>query len=103
MDVVPITLKSAILLLRPMSAIVMSSPSMDVPVIRPAVRITFLALRFLVVVILNKGFYNPEIIYLVSKFTIFIISNFSNNIDIFILNLANNEMHVVISLFASKI
>jgi hypothetical protein len=73
MDVVPIILKSAILLLRPMSAIEMSSPSMDVPVMRPAVRITFLVLRFLVIAILSKGLYNPEIIYLVSKFTILII------------------------------
>jgi hypothetical protein len=73
MDVVPITLKSAVLLLRPMSAIEISSPSMDVPVMRPAVRITFLVLKFLVIAILSKGLYNPEIIYLVSKFTILII------------------------------
>ena len=71
MDVVPITLKSAILLLRPMSAIEISSPSMDVPVMRPAVRITFLVLKFLVIAILSKELYNPEIIYLLSKFTIF--------------------------------
>ena len=73
MDVVLITLKSAVLLLRPMSAIEISSPSMDVPVMRPAVRITFLVLKFLVIAILSKGLYNPEIIYLVSKFTILII------------------------------
>ena len=73
MDVVLITLKSAVLLLRQMSAIEMSSPSMDVPVMRPAVRITFLVLKFLVIAILSKGRYNPEIIYLVSKFTILII------------------------------
>jgi hypothetical protein len=73
MDVVPITLKSAVLLLKPMSAIEISSPSMDVPVMRPAVRITFLVLIFLVIAILSKGLYNPEIIYLVSKFTILII------------------------------
>jgi hypothetical protein len=46
---------------------------MDVPVMRPAVRITFLVLIFLVIAILSKGLYNPEIIYLVSKFTILII------------------------------
>jgi hypothetical protein len=73
MDVVPIILKSALLLLRPMSAIEMSNPSMDVPVMRPAVRITFLVLIFLVIAILSKGLYNPEIIYLVTKFTILII------------------------------
>nr|ADI23311.1 hypothetical protein [uncultured nuHF2 cluster bacterium HF0770_19K18] len=56
-----------------MSAIEMSSPSMDVPVIRPAVRITFLVLRFLVIAILSNELYNPEIIYLVSKFTILVI------------------------------
>ena len=56
-----------------MSAIEISSPSMDVPVMRPAVRITFLVLIFLVIAILSKGLYNPEIIYLVSKFTILII------------------------------
>jgi len=40
---------------------------------RPAVRITFLVLIFLVIAILSKGLYNPEIIYLVTKFTILII------------------------------
>ena len=73
MDVVPIILKSAVLLLKPMSAIEMSNPSIDVPVMRPAVRITFLVLRFLKISILSKGPYNLEIIYLVSKFTILII------------------------------
>ncbi|GIS73692.1 MAG: hypothetical protein CM1200mP10_32690 [Candidatus Neomarinimicrobiota bacterium] len=46
MDVVLITLKSALFFLGPISAIEMSSPSIDVPVMRPTVRITWVFSMF---------------------------------------------------------